>query len=44
MTEYSNEIHDQEMVGLAKSFIGFLVGVGIIVGIWFLGGLYVILN
>ena len=44
MPEYSKEIHDQEMIGLTKTFIGFLVGMGTIVTIWFVGGLYVILK
>jgi hypothetical protein len=45
MTEYSEEVVEQEMVTLDKVFMGFLIGIVAILSAWFLGGLlYVILK
>ena len=36
MTEDSKQIQDREMKTLGMAFMGFLMGVGAILGIWFL--------
>jgi len=45
MPDNTKEIYEQEMVILNKTFLGFLIGTGAIVSMWFLSGIcYVILN
>ena len=45
MAENTKEIYEQEMVVLNKTFLGFLIGTGAIVSMWFLSGIcYVILH
>ena len=45
MSENTKEIYEQEMVVLNKTFLGFLIGTGAIVSMWFLSGIcYVILH
>ena len=44
MTEHVTEIQEQEMVTLGMAFMGFLMGVGAIFGIWFLSGLLQIIS
>ena len=44
MTEYAEEIQEREMVTLGMAFMGFLMGVGSILGIWFLTGLLQVMS
>jgi len=44
MTEQAEQIHEREMVTLGMAFMGFLMGVGAILGIWFLTGLLQVLS
>ena len=45
MKEQAKEIYEQEMVALGKVFLGFLIGIGSLLGMWFVSGiLYVILK
>jgi len=44
MTEHVREIQEQEMVTLGMAFMGFLMGVGAILGIWFLSGLLQVIS
>jgi len=39
MTEHIKEMYEQEVVTFGQAFIGFLLGVGSILGMWFLSGL-----
>jgi len=43
MQEYTKEIYEQEMVILYKTFMGFLIGTGAILSMWFLSGIYYII-
>ena len=38
MTEHAEEIQEREMMTMGRAFMGFLMGVGAILGIWFLSG------
>ena len=38
MLEHEEEIHKREMKTMGMAFMGFLMGVGAILGIWFLSG------
>ena len=44
MTEHAKEYHEGEMVSLGMAFMGFLMGVGAILGIWFLSGLLQVMS
>jgi hypothetical protein len=44
MTEMAKEHHERDMVSLGMAFMGFLMGVGAICGIWFLAGLLQVLS
>ena len=44
MTEQATKHHESEMVTLGMAFMGFLMGVGAICGIWFLSGLLQVLS
>lgn len=44
MTEYANQVNEREMITLGMAFMGFLMGVGSILGIWFLTGLLQVLS
>jgi hypothetical protein len=39
MTEQAEQFQKQEMTRLGMAFMGFLMGAGAILGIWFLSGL-----
>ena len=39
MTEHIKEMSEQEVVTSGQAFIGFLLGVGSILGMWFLSSL-----
>ena len=39
MTEQAEQFQKQEMTSLGMAFMGFLMGVGAVLGIWFLSGL-----
>ena len=39
MTEHSKEIYAPETITIGRAFIGFLLGVGSILSMWFLSGL-----
>ena len=38
MLEHAEEIQEREMMTMGMAFMGFLMGVGSILGIWFLSG------
>jgi hypothetical protein len=38
MLEHAEEIQEREMMTMGRAFMGFLMGVGAILGIWFLSG------
>ena len=44
MTEEVKQIQSQEMSKVGMAFMGFIMGVGSIVGIWFVAGLVQVLN
>ena len=44
MTEQATKHHEGEMVTLGMAFMGFLMGAGAILGIWFLTGLLQVLS
>ena len=44
MTEHAEKINEREMVSLGIAFMGFLMGVGAILGIWFLSGLLQVMS
>ncbi|MBW2485713.1 MAG: hypothetical protein JRF05_10190 [Deltaproteobacteria bacterium] len=44
MTEMAKKHHERDMVTLGMAFMGFLMGVGAICGIWFLSGLLQVLS
>jgi hypothetical protein len=44
MTEEAKQIQSQDMSGIGMAFMGFLMGVGSIVGIWFVAGLIQVLH
>ncbi|MBW2472297.1 MAG: hypothetical protein JRE18_09475 [Deltaproteobacteria bacterium] len=44
MTEMAKKHHERDMVTLGMPFMGFLMGVGAICGIWFLSGLLQVLS
>jgi len=39
MTDHAKQMQEKEMTTLGMAFMGFLMGVGAILGIWFLSGL-----
>jgi len=39
MAEQAEQYHKKEMTTLGMAFMGFMMGVGAILGIWFLSGL-----
>jgi len=43
MNEQATKHHEGEMVTLGMAFMGFLMGVGALCGIWFLSGLLQVL-
>ncbi|MFC1844589.1 hypothetical protein ACFLZ5_07365 [Thermodesulfobacteriota bacterium] len=43
MSEYKNDVYEQEMVSLRKAFTGFLVGTGAILSMWFFSGIYFVI-
>jgi len=44
MEERLTEIQEREMDTLGMAFMGFLMGVGAILGIWFLSGMLQVIN
>lgn len=38
MTEHAKQMQEREMMTLGMAFMGFLMGVGAILGVWFLSG------
>ena len=44
MIDHAAKMQHQEMTSLGMAFMGFLMGVGAILGIWFLSGMLVVLN
>jgi len=44
MTEQTENHHEREMVTLGMTFMGFLMGIGALCGIWFLSGLLQVLS
>ena len=44
ITDNAEKIQQKEMTSLGMAFMGFLMGVGAILGIWFLSGMLVVLN
>ena len=43
MADYKEEIYEQEMYTLGKAFTGYLIGIGTILSMWFLSGLYYVI-
>jgi len=43
MQEYTEEISEQEIDTLDRAFLVFLLGIGTIMGMWFLSGLYYVI-
>ena len=39
MTEHAEDIQESEMLTMGMAFMGFIMGVGAILGLWFLSGL-----
>ena len=44
MVDRTEKMQQQEMTTLGMAFMGFLMGVGAILGMWFLSGMLVVLN
>ncbi len=44
MTEHAKQFQEREMMTLGMAFMGFLMGVGAILGIWVLSGLLQVLS
>ena len=44
MTEDTKKIQEQEMTTIGMAFMGFLMGVGAILGVWFLTGLLQVIS
>ena len=44
MTEHAEEIQEREMMTMGMAFMGFLMGVGSLLGIWFLSGLLQVMS
>lgn len=44
MSEHAKQLQDREMMTMGMAFMGFLMGVGAILGIWFLSGLLQVLS
>ena len=44
MTEHAKQFQEREMMTLGMAFMGFLMGVGAILGVWFLSGLLQVLS
>ena len=44
MSEFAGKDQEQEMFTLGNAFMGFLIGIGAIGGIWFLSGLLELLT
>ena len=40
MPKYTKEIHEHEIDTLKKAYMGYLIGTGAILSVWFLSGLY----
>lgn len=40
MAEYTKEIDEKEMGNFDRVYLGFLIGTGIILSMWFFSGLY----
>jgi hypothetical protein len=43
MTEQAEKYHENEMKVIGMTFMGFLMGVGALLGIWFLSGMLQVL-
>ena len=44
MNEQAKQTHERELVTLGMAFMGFLMGIGAILGVWFLSGLLQVLS
>ena len=42
MPKYTKENYEQDMVTLRKAYMGYLIGTGAILSMWFLSGLWFI--
>ena len=40
MPKYTKEIHEHEIDTLKEAYMGYLIGTGAILSVWFLSGLY----
>ena len=40
MPKYTKEIYEHEIDTLKKAYMGYLIGTGAILSVWFLSGLY----
>jgi hypothetical protein len=43
MPKYTKENYEQDMVTLRKAYMGYLIGTGAILSMWFLSGLYFVI-
>ena len=42
MPKYTKEIHEREIDTLKKAYMGYLIGTGAILSLWFFSGLYLL--
>ena len=43
MAEYTKGIDEKEMANFDRAFLGFLIGIGTVLSMWFFSGLYYVI-